>query len=95
MGANPFFYWGHSAAGDKAGFGWPNNPEHEKLRAAWAAAGTLEERKAIARRIQAAAWDWVPFLTYGRWLQPVAYRKNTKGWLAMPEIIPFWNVEKT
>jgi len=95
MGANPFFYWGHSAAGDKAGFGWPSDAEHERLRAAWAAASTLQERKAIARRMQSHAWDWVPYVTYGRWLQPVAYRKNTKGWLAMPEIIPFWNVEKT
>jgi peptide/nickel transport system substrate-binding protein len=95
MGANPFFYWGHSAAGDKAGFGWPNNPEHEKLRAAWAAASTLQERQAIARRMQAAAWEWIPFVTWGRWLQPVAYRKNTKGWIPMPEIIPFWNIEKT
>jgi peptide/nickel transport system substrate-binding protein len=95
MGANPFFYWGHAASGDKAGFGWPNNPEHEKLRAAWAAASTLQERQAIARRMQAAAWDWIPYVTYGRWLQPVAYRKNVRGWLAMPEIIPFWNVQKT
>ena len=95
MGANPFFYWGHAANGDKGGFGWPTNPEHEKLRAAWAAAPTLAERKAIARKMQAAAWEWIPFVTYGRWLQPVAYRKNTKGWLSMPEIIPFWNVEKT
>jgi peptide/nickel transport system substrate-binding protein len=95
MGANPFFYWGHSAAGDKAGFGWPNNPEHERLRAAWADASTLQERQAIARRMQAAAWEWIPFVTWGRWLQPVAYRKNTKGWIAMPEVVPFWNIEKT
>jgi peptide/nickel transport system substrate-binding protein len=45
--------------------------------------------------MQATAWDWVPYVTWGRWLQPVAYRKNTKGWLSMPEIVPFWNVEKT
>ena len=28
-------------------------------------------------------------------LQPVAYRSNVKGFIGMPEIIPFWNVEKT
>ena len=95
MGANPFFYWGHSAAGDRAGFGWPDNPEHEKLRSAWAAAATLDERKAISRKMQGEAYDWIPFVVFGRWQQPVAYRKNVKGWLSMPEIIPFWNVEKT
>ena len=94
LGANPFFYWGHSAVGDKAGFGWPEDAEHEKYRAAWSAASTLQERQAIARQMQAHAWDWIPYVTYGRWLQPVAYRRNVKGWLSMPEIIPFWNVEK-
>lgn len=95
LGANPFFYWGHSAVGEKAGFGWPENPDHEMLRAQWAAAGSLAERQAIARKMQSAAWEWIPYVTYGRWLQPVAYRKNTKGWLKSPEIVPFWNVEKS
>jgi peptide/nickel transport system substrate-binding protein len=95
MGANPFFWWGHSAAGEKAGFGWPSNPEHERLRAEWAAASSLQERQAIARKMQAEAWEWIPYVTYGQWLQPVAYRDNVRGWLPMPEIIPFWNVEKT
>jgi peptide/nickel transport system substrate-binding protein len=95
LGANPFFYWGHAASGDNAGFGWPTNPEHEKLRAAWAAAGTLAERKAIAVKMQAEAWEWVPYVTYGQWLAPTAYRTNTKGWIGMPEVIPLWNIEKT
>jgi peptide/nickel transport system substrate-binding protein len=95
LGSNPFFYWGHAASGEKAGFGWPTNPEHDRLSAAWAAAGTLAERKAIARKMQAGAWDWVPYVTYGQWLAPTAHRKNVKGWIPMPEVIPFWNVEKT
>ena len=40
-------------------------------------------------------WDFVPHVWLGQWASPVAYRKNLKGVLAIPEIIPFWNIEKT
>ncbi len=30
----------------------------------------------------------------GNGSSPVAYRKNLRGILAIPEIIPFWNIEK-
>jgi peptide/nickel transport system substrate-binding protein len=94
--SNPVFFWGHSAGGSKSGYlGWPSNEEHEKLRADWAMATTLQERQLIARKMQAAAWDWVPHVNLGQWQQPQAWRKNVNGFLTSPELIPFWNVEKT
>jgi peptide/nickel transport system substrate-binding protein len=94
--SSPLLYWGHAAGGMKgAYFGWPTNEPHEKLREAWAAAPTLDERKAIARKIQEESWDWVPFIPFGKWLTPSAWRKNVKGFIGVPEVIPFWNVEKT
>jgi peptide/nickel transport system substrate-binding protein len=94
--SNPMFYWAHSAGGVKDGFyGWPSNEAHERLRMAWATAPSVQERQAVARQMQAAAWDWVPHVNYGWWRQPQAWRKNVKGFLAAPEMIPFWNVEKT
>jgi peptide/nickel transport system substrate-binding protein len=83
------------ANGDQGWYGWPKSDEFEVLRAKWADAGSLDEQKALARQMQKVFWDFVPTVLMGRFLQPVAYRANTKGWIGMPEIIPFWNVEKT
>jgi peptide/nickel transport system substrate-binding protein len=83
------------ANGDKAWYGWPKSDEFEALRAKWADATNLNEQKALARQMQTVFWDFVPEVICGSFLQPQAYRANTKGWIGMPEILPFWNVEKT
>jgi peptide/nickel transport system substrate-binding protein len=83
------------ANGDKAWYGWPKSDEFEALRAKWADAATLEDRKALARQMQRVFWDFVPTVLLGRSAQPAAYRSNVKGFIGMPEIVPFWNVEKT
>ena len=86
----------HAATGEKAWFGWPSDPNQEGLRDKWAAAATLEERRAIAREIQANAWNFVPGVYLGQWTPPVAYRAKLRGFLAVPDTaLPFWNVEKT
>ncbi|HEX8167830.1 MAG TPA: ABC transporter substrate-binding protein [Beijerinckiaceae bacterium] len=91
---NPIALAGHAATGEKGWFGWPSDELHEKLRDKWAAAATPEEQKAVAREIQKNAWDFVPHIWFGQWLSPVAYRTSLKGILKIPEIIPFWNIEK-
>ena len=93
--ANPIALAGHAATGDKGWFGWPADEAHEKLRDKWAAAATLDEQKAVAREIQRNAWNFVPHVWLGQWLSPVAYRANLRGVLKIPEVIPFWNIEKT
>jgi len=92
---NAIAWVGHQATGEKGWFGWPTDDVHEKLRDKWAAAGSLDEQKAVAREMQKHDWDFVPHVWLGQWLSPVAYRKNLKGVLGFPEVIPFWNVEKT
>jgi peptide/nickel transport system substrate-binding protein len=92
---NPIAYVGHQTNGEKGWFGWPADEAHEKLRDKWAAAGSLAEQKAVAGEMQKNDWDFVPHVWLGQFLSPVAYRKNLKGVLAIPEIIPFWNIEKT
>jgi peptide/nickel transport system substrate-binding protein len=91
---NPILLAAHAATGDKAWFGWPSDAKQEELRTKWALAPTLEERKAVARELQANAWNFVPQLYYGQWVQPVAMRKNLRGLLPVPEIVPWWNAEK-
>ncbi|MBV8963423.1 MAG: ABC transporter substrate-binding protein, partial [Hyphomicrobiales bacterium] len=67
---------------------------HEKLRDKWAKAQP-QDRLAVAREIQRNAWNFVPHVYMGLYLQPAAMRANVKGVIGMPELIPFWNVEKT
>ena len=92
--ANPVGYIGDATNGRSAWFGWPTDALNETLRDAWATAPTIAERKAVARKIQENAWNVVPHAFLGQWVAPVAHRSNVTGWLAVPEVIPFWNVSK-
>jgi peptide/nickel transport system substrate-binding protein len=91
---NPIALAGHAATGERGWFGWPSDERHEQLRNAWAKAANEEERKAVAREMQANAWNFVPHLYFGQWTQPVAHRANVRNWLPVPEVVPFWNVER-
>ncbi|MER9300809.1 hypothetical protein NKI38_30725 [Mesorhizobium sp. M0621] len=45
---------------EKGWFGWPQNDEYEAFRAQWADIATLDERKALARKMQRVRWGYVP-----------------------------------
>jgi peptide/nickel transport system substrate-binding protein len=92
---NPIALAGHAATGEKAWFGWPLDAKNEELRDQWAVAGSLEEKLKIARELQDNAWNFVPHVWLGQWVQPTARRKNLTGMLAVPGVIPFWNAQKT
>jgi peptide/nickel transport system substrate-binding protein len=92
--ASPINLFAHAATGGDAWFGWPENARHEELRDAWAAATTMEERLEVTRQMQENAWNFVPHVQLGQWVQPVGYRANLQGVIAIPEIVPFWNIEK-
>lgn len=92
---NPIGFVAHTANGEKGWFGWPKDDMHEKLRDQWAMAATVDERKAIARKLQDNAWNYVPMALLGQWAPPVAMRSNLKGFIPVPAHVPFWNVEKT
>jgi peptide/nickel transport system substrate-binding protein len=91
---NPIGFVAHTANGEAGWFGWPKDDLHEKLRDDWALASTLEERKAIARKLQENAWNYVPMVLLGQWAPPVAQRANVRGFIPLPAHVPFWNVEK-
>jgi peptide/nickel transport system substrate-binding protein len=92
--AHPINLAAHAANGEKGWFGWPENAKQEELREKWAQAETLEQRQAVARELQDNAWTYVHHLYFGQWIQPAAHRTNIRGVLPVPEIIPWWNVEK-
>jgi len=91
---NPIALAGHAATGERGWFGWPSDERHEQLRNAWAAAPTPQARLEVARQLQENAWNYVPHLNLGQWVQPAVMRQNVRGVIGLPELLPFWNVEK-
>ena len=93
--ASPISLFAHAATGRKAWFGWPENAQIELMRNEWAAAATLDARKAVASRLNRTMIDYVHDIKTGQWVQPHAYRGDRlRGLLAIPEAIPWWNVER-
>ncbi len=81
------------ANGDKAWFGWPNDPEMEKMRDAYAKETDPAKGKALAAAIQARAIETAQFGWLGQWYGPGAIRSNISGWLKAPAAV-MWNVVK-
>ena len=93
--SSPIALSAHGANGRKSWFGWPENPDIEKMRTEWAYAPNLEARKAVARRMNKTMIDYVHDIKTGQWMQPAAYRGDRlRGLLVVPEVIPWWNVER-
>jgi peptide/nickel transport system substrate-binding protein len=82
------------ANGDKAFFGWPNIPQIESEVAAWYEAKSLDEEKAIVRRLNKAAFDNAIYAPLGLYLQQHAWRTNIAG-VAQGPLPFFWGVSKT
>lgn len=75
-------------------FGWPCDQPLEDLRAAWAMAPSVEERRRIAEQIQLRAAEFLPYIPLGQLYAPVAHRANVRGLIEMP-IPVMWNVSLT
>ena len=93
--ASPISLFAHAAVGRKGWFGWPENPQIETMRNEWAAAGTLDARKAVTSRLNRTMIDYVHDIKTGQWVAPVAYRGDRlRNMVQVPEVIPWWNVER-
>ena len=90
---NPWLNPPLPANGDKAWFGWPKDDTLEALRKDWLKANDSEERQEIAAKIQARAFETVPYIPTGQYSPKMAYRKNLKGVIDAPALM-MWNVEK-
>ncbi len=82
------------ANGDNAWFGWAKDDKIEELRAAWVKATNPDDRKKIAVELQEEAFESVPYIPTGMFMQKTAYRNTLKGRILAPAIL-MWNVEKT
>jgi len=78
--------------GERAWFGWPSDAEIEKLRDAWFDADAAEQVR-ITERIQARAFEVVPYVPLGFYWQPSAWRNSLTG-VEKNHVTSFWNIGK-
>ena len=78
---------------DAAPSGWSCDPKMEELRMAWAKEGDPGKRKKLTDDIQRRAYEQTPYVNFGQFFWPMAYRANLKGLIATG-IPVMWNVEK-
>jgi peptide/nickel transport system substrate-binding protein len=88
--ANPAGQLMMRGTGEKAWFGWPDDPELERLRDSWFATPDLAAQQQIARDLQSRVFDTVPFIPLGQYFQPTAYRTSVHG--TLNGFATFWNV---
>jgi peptide/nickel transport system substrate-binding protein len=88
---NPIFTGFLNSACDKAMFGWPCDPEMEKLRDQFARETDPAKQKAIAEAVQVRDTQSTSHLFLGQWYQPIAARANLAGILTTPVPV-FWNI---
>lgn len=79
--------------GKDAFFGWPTDPEGERIHDAWVLANDPAEQARLETAYELRACDFLPFLPLGRYVQSSAWRENITGILKGPSIV-FWNVKK-
>jgi peptide/nickel transport system substrate-binding protein len=91
--ASPVGYIALRASGDKAWFGWPDNPEIEKDIAAWYDAKNVEEEKVIIARVNKASMEHVTYIPTGFYFGYQAWRSNVDG-IASGPLPWFWGVKK-
>lgn len=73
--------------------GWPKIDRIEALRDSWVNAGDAAAQREIARRIQLAVWQDVPFIPLGEYFQLTAFRKELQG--VQKGLPQFLNVRRT
>jgi len=91
---NPISNFTLPAAGRTSWPGWPDVPEIEALRAKFARATDLAERKTIAAQIQQLAIDEGVVMPLGQLVRPAAYSAALNDVLESPVTV-FWNIKKS
>ena len=76
---DPAAHLGLRSNGEKAWFGWPDNPKIEALRAAWFDARGVDEQKAICAELQVAFMAAPAHLPLGCGYGPMAFSRGITG----------------
>ncbi len=78
---------------DGGWFGWPDVPQIEELRTAYATSQSLDEQKALAEQIQTIAFEEGMYAPIGQYFVPTAWSNSLSGVLDGPAPF-FWNISK-
>jgi len=79
--------------GANAWFGWPDDAEIERLRAAWVDADDQAESRRIAEALNRRAMEVMAYIPLGFYWQPSAWRRNVTDVFRAPATV-FWNMSK-
>jgi peptide/nickel transport system substrate-binding protein len=91
---DPVIQFALSGLGEQGAWvGWSKDDEAEKLRTAFAEAGSIAEQKAIAAQVQARQFEQSFNVYTGMFYVPTGYRENVTGILKAPPF--FWNIRKS
>jgi peptide/nickel transport system substrate-binding protein len=90
---NPAGHLALRSAGTNSWNGWPTSAKIERLRQDWLEAADVGGRKKIATELQLQAFQDVPYIPLGAYLQPSAFRSNLDG--ALTGIPLFTNIRRT
>jgi peptide/nickel transport system substrate-binding protein len=82
-----------NASCDKATFGWPCDPELERLRDAYAFESDPAKQKQVAEQVQLRVLEYPTHVPLGQFTTPTAIRANIDGLVKTPSLA-LWNVEK-
>jgi peptide/nickel transport system substrate-binding protein len=74
-------------------FGWPTDPEMEKLRDEWFDAPDLEAQQSITEQMQKLSFQNLPYIPVGQWFTPTGYRDDLTGFVKA-DIFVFWGVRR-
>jgi peptide/nickel transport system substrate-binding protein len=91
---NPAVHQMLRAGGANSWFGWPDDPELERLREQWGAATDPAEQTRLATAIQVQAFKTLPYIPLGSLINQVAYRKTVTGVFPCA-VFAYWNIGKT
>jgi peptide/nickel transport system substrate-binding protein len=86
----PAIHAGIGGAGEKAWFGWPTNEAIEKLRADFVRSDPAKQKQ-IAEQVQQIEYDEFPYVPWGQFVVPNAFRKNVQGVLQFGATL-LWNI---
>ncbi|HEY4252330.1 MAG TPA: ABC transporter substrate-binding protein [Roseomonas sp.] len=90
----PVFHLFLRANGPNAWFGWPDDPQIERLRAEWVAAVEDADRVRIAHQLNRRAMEVMAYIPLGYYWQPSVWRRNLTGVFRAPATV-FWNIGKS
>jgi peptide/nickel transport system substrate-binding protein len=88
---NPIFTAFMNSSCEKALFGWPCDPEMEKLRDDFSRETDPAKQKAIAEAVQVRDTKMVTHIPLGQWYLGALMRKNINGMVLAPAPV-FWNM---